>query len=179
MDSFYASMKVIKAIEGAHKVYYCPLKRNRQANSGLGNALPTTGYSNLPFDESEEQSGKLVHLKKFPKGHQVKLFRLVSSTGDTEWIVTNDLSDILFQSFASAVRKQTAVRLEDHCSFIANGNKPPEFNVANAENKEPNAITSRPHYWLGPIFIKQQCGPKFVSTLTPSNRDYWMTTFAN
>ena len=62
-------------------------------------------------------------------------------------------------------------------SFIANGNKPPEFNVANAENKEPNAITSRPHYWLGPIFIKQQCGPKQRST--PSSRDYWMTTFAN
>ena len=31
MDSWYASRKVIKAIEGAHKVYYCPLKRNRQA----------------------------------------------------------------------------------------------------------------------------------------------------
>ena len=43
---------------------------------------------------------------KFPKGHQVKLFRLVSSTGDTEWIVTNDLSE----ASASAVRKQTAVR---------------------------------------------------------------------
>ena len=35
-------------------------------------------------------------------------------------------------------------------SFIPNGNKPPEFNVANAENKEHNAITSRPHCCLGP-----------------------------
>ena len=34
MDSWYASRKVIKAIEGAHKVYYCPLKRNRQATQG-------------------------------------------------------------------------------------------------------------------------------------------------
>ena len=62
-------------------------------------------------------------------------------------------------------------------SFIPNGNKPPEFNVANAENKEPNAITSRPHCWLGPISIRQQCWPKQPST--PSNRDCWMTTSAN
>jgi len=104
MDSWYASMKVIKAIEKAHKVYYCPLKRNRQATQGP--EMPYQRLDTLPFDESEEQSGKLVHLKKFPKGHQVKLFRLVSSTGDTEWIVTNDLSE----ASASAVRKQTAVR---------------------------------------------------------------------
>ena len=74
----------------------------------------------------------------------------------------------------SASRQRYAGRSS---SFIANGNKPPEFNVANAENKEPNAITSRPHYWLGPIFNRQQCWPKQPST--PSKRDYWMTTFAN
>ena len=74
----------------------------------------------------------------------------------------------------SASRQRYAGRSS---SFIANGNKPPEFNVANAENKEPNAITSRPHCWLGTIFIRQQCWPKQRST--PSNRDYWMTTSAN
>ena len=89
MDSWYASRKVIKAIEGAHKVYYCPLKRNQQATQG--SEMPYQRLDTLPFDESEEQSGKLVHLKRFPKGYQVKLFRLVCSTGDTEWIVTNNL----------------------------------------------------------------------------------------
>ena len=103
MDSWYASRKVIKATEEAHKVYYCPLKRNRQATQGP--EMPYQRLDTLPFDESEEQSGKLVHLKKFPKGHQVKLFQLVCSTGDTEWIVTNDLSE----ASASAARKQTAV----------------------------------------------------------------------
>ena len=67
MDSWYASMKVIKAIEEAHKVYYCPLKRNRQATQGP--EIPYQRLDTLPFDESEEQSGKIVHLKKFPKGH--------------------------------------------------------------------------------------------------------------
>ena len=116
--------------------------------------------------------GKLVHLKKFPEGHQVKLFRLVSSTRVTEWIVTNNLLKLLTPK--SQNRQRCAGRSS---SFTANGNKPPEFNVVNAENKEPNAITLRPHCWLGPIFIRQQCVPKQRST--PSNRDYWMTTSAN
>ena len=30
MDSWYASMKIIKMIEKAEKIYYCPLKSNRQ-----------------------------------------------------------------------------------------------------------------------------------------------------
>ena len=104
MDSWYASMEVVKASEAANKVYDGPLKRNRQATQG-----PETPYQRLdtlPFNEIEEQHGELVHLKKVPKGHQVKLFGLVSSTGDTEWIVTNDLSE----ASASAVRKQAAVR---------------------------------------------------------------------
>ena len=44
--------------------------------------MPYQRLDALPFNESEEQHGKLVHLKKFPKGHLVKLFRLVNSAGD-------------------------------------------------------------------------------------------------
>ena len=104
MDSWYASMEVIKASEAANKVYDGPLKWNRQATQGP--EISSQRLDTLPFDESEEPHRKLVHLKKVPKGHQVKLFGLVSSTGDTEWIATNDLSE----ASASAVRKQAAVR---------------------------------------------------------------------
>ena len=62
-------------------------------------------------------------------------------------------------------------------SFTANGNKPPGFSGVNAENKEPNAIASRPRCWLGASSIRQQCWPKQPSM--PSKRAYWMTTFAN
>ena len=44
--------------------------------------MPYQRLDALPFDESEEQHGKLINLKKFPKGHPVKLFRLVNSVGD-------------------------------------------------------------------------------------------------
>ena len=42
---------------------------------------------------AETTQGQLVHIKKFPKGHQVKVFRLASDSGRTEYIATNDLSE--------------------------------------------------------------------------------------
>lgn len=48
----------------------------------------------------------MVHLKKFPKGHQVKLFRLALSTQRTEYVVTNDHS----QASADATRQESAIR---------------------------------------------------------------------
>ncbi len=144
----------------------CCSKRCKPCNILFGPALRSghahsaTQSSNNPSCPSQRTPlmrvlmlhGKLVHLKKFPEGHQVKLFRLVSSTRVTEWIVTNNLLKLLTPK--SQNRQRCAGRSS---SFTANGNKPPEFNVANAENKEPNTIISRPRCWLGPIFISQQC----------------------
>jgi hypothetical protein len=47
---------------------------------------------NLPWSEQELQSGKTIHIKDFPKGHRVKLFRLAMSTRRTDFVVTNDLT---------------------------------------------------------------------------------------
>ena len=46
----------------------------------------------LTWTRAEIRTGKRVHIKKFPKGHQVKLFRIASGSGRTEYITTNDLS---------------------------------------------------------------------------------------
>ena len=105
MDTWYVSMKVMKAIEALSKVYYAPLKRNRLVNDTDG-VKPHQQVKELSWTPSETIRGKQVHLKKFPKGHQVKLFRIVSDTGRTEYIVTNDLS----QSDASATKKECQVR---------------------------------------------------------------------
>lgn len=47
-----------------------------------------------------------MHINKFPKGHQVKLFRIASSNGHTVYIATNDLS----QSDADATIQECQVR---------------------------------------------------------------------
>ena len=91
MDAWYASMKVIKAIEQLSKIYYVPLKRNRLVNDTDG-VQPHQQVQDLSWTRTEIRQGKCVHIKKFPKGHQVKLFRIASSNGHTEYIATNDLS---------------------------------------------------------------------------------------
>ena len=60
----------------------------------------------LTWTQTEQRQGKLVHIKKFPKGHQVKLFRIVSGSGRTAYIVTNDLS----QSDTQAAKQDCRVR---------------------------------------------------------------------
>lgn len=46
----------------------------------------------LTWTDHEIQHGKILHIKHFPKGHQVRLFRLVLSTKRTDYIATNDLA---------------------------------------------------------------------------------------
>ncbi len=104
VDSWYASMDVMKAIEALSKVYYAPLKRNRLVSTSV--ASDYQRVEALTWTPAETTEGKLVHIKKFPKGHEVKLFRLVSGSGRTEYIATNDLS----QSDVNATHQVCRVR---------------------------------------------------------------------
>jgi len=104
MDSWYATMKVMKAIEKADKIYYCPLKSNRQVSESPDEAYQRV--DSLTWTDEELEMGKMVHLKKFPKGHQVKLFRLALSTQRTDYVVTNDPS----QDSTDATRQESAIR---------------------------------------------------------------------
>jgi Transposase DDE domain len=91
MDSWYAERKLMLHIERLNKVYYCPLKDNRQVDD----SAEQSGYQrvdSLQWADSEAQHGKTLHIKDFPKDHQVKLFRLVLSTKRTDYIATNDFA---------------------------------------------------------------------------------------
>jgi hypothetical protein len=89
MDSWYATKDIMLAIEQMHKVYYCPLKDNRQVDDS-GATAPYRRVDSLDWSARERRHGKLVKLKGFPKEHKVKLFRVVLSPQRTEYIVTND-----------------------------------------------------------------------------------------
>lgn len=91
MDTWYAERKLMLLIERLGKLYYCPLKSNRRVDESDGR-LPYQRIDELVWSELDEPQGKLIHIKDFPKGHRVKLFRLVLSTGRTDFVATNDLS---------------------------------------------------------------------------------------
>ena len=104
VDAWYASMKVMKAIEALDKVYYAPLKRNRLVSLSVD-----SGYQRvetLTWTDTQATEGQLAHIKKFPRGHQVKVFRLASDSGRTEYIATNDLS----QDDTKATREKCRLR---------------------------------------------------------------------
>ena len=91
MDSWYAAREEMLYIERLGKLYYCPLKTNRQVSI----SRQTGEYCRvdaLVWSQDELRHGRWVHLKDFPAGHQVRLFRLEPLPGHTEYryIVTND-----------------------------------------------------------------------------------------
>jgi hypothetical protein len=91
MDSWYATKDLIMLIERLDKLYYCPLKDNRQVDDS-GGTQPYGRVDGLTWSEEEKQHGKIVKIKGFPKDHKVKLFRVVLSTQRTDFIATNDMA---------------------------------------------------------------------------------------
>lgn len=91
MDTWYATKDAMLYIEQLGKIYYCPLKDNRQVDDS-GGAEPYRRVDSLDWTEQERKHGKVVKIKGFPKDHKVKLFRVVLSTQRTDYVVTNDLA---------------------------------------------------------------------------------------
>ena len=91
MDTWYAAKNELLFIEQLGKVYYCPVRENRLVSLHRDDKCYQR-VDALLWSQEELRSGRRVHLRDFPAGHQVKLFRLTLSTGRTDYIVTNDLA---------------------------------------------------------------------------------------
>jgi hypothetical protein len=91
MDTWYATKDAMLYIEQLGKLYYCPLKDNRQVDDSGGGASYQR-VDALAWSESARTHGKVVKIKGFPKEHKVKLFRVVLSPQRTDYVVTNDLT---------------------------------------------------------------------------------------
>lgn len=91
MDTWYATKDAMLYIEQLGKVYYCPLKDNRQVDDSAA-TLPYRRVDSLLWSLPEHKQGKVIKIKGFPKDHKVKLFRVVLSPQRTDYVVTNDLT---------------------------------------------------------------------------------------
>lgn len=91
MDTWDAERKLMLHIERLNKVYYCPLKDNRLVDDS-DEERPYQRIDTLTWTDDEKQQGKTLHIKDFPKGHRVKLFRLVLSAERTDYVATNDMT---------------------------------------------------------------------------------------
>lgn len=87
-DSWYASWKNLKLAHRLGLTFYTTLKSNR-----LVSLNPDSGYvhlEELSWTPELEQSGIIVKLHKVP--FKVKLFKVVATNGDIDWVITNDLA---------------------------------------------------------------------------------------
>ena len=91
MDSWYAAQKLMGLIDGLGKIYYCPLKVNRLADDSSG-VEKYKRIDQLEWSADEQEHGKLIKVRGFPKDKKVKLFRVIVSTDKTDYVVTNNLS---------------------------------------------------------------------------------------
>jgi hypothetical protein len=91
MDTWYATKDIMLQIEKYGKIYYCPLKDNRQVDDS-GGSKPYQRVDSLTWTEEEQQHGKMIKIKGFPANHKVKVFRVVLSTKRTDYIVTNEIA---------------------------------------------------------------------------------------
>ena len=91
MDTWYATKKIMLQIEKFDKIYYCPLKNNRQVDDS-GGSQPYGRVDGLEWTEVEQRQGKVIKIKGFPAEHKVKVFRVVLSTQRTDYVVTNEMA---------------------------------------------------------------------------------------
>ncbi len=105
MDSWYATKEILLFIESLKKIYYCPLKDNRQVDDS-GGREPYRRVDGLQWSDAEKAHGKVIKIKGFPKDHKVKLFRVVLSSQRTDYVVTNDFA----QDHTQAVQEACNLR---------------------------------------------------------------------
>ena len=91
MDAWYATKDLMLDIESLSKIYYCPLKDNRQVDDSRGER-PYRRVDSLEWSEAELASGKRIKIKGFPRDHKVQCFRVAVTTNRTDYVVTNDLA---------------------------------------------------------------------------------------
>jgi hypothetical protein len=89
MDSGYAVQKLMSHIDCLGKIYYCPLKVNRLVDD-TGGVEKYKHINQLDWSALEQQHGKLIKVRGFPKDKKVKLFRFAVSTGRTDYVATID-----------------------------------------------------------------------------------------
>jgi len=105
-DSWYASVDNLKLIHRLGRVFVTTLKSNRTVS-----LTKETGYVHLEqVDWTPERllHGVLVKLKDLP--FYVRLFKLVATNGDIEWVITNRQDDPSRPITADVVREECNIR---------------------------------------------------------------------
>ena len=95
-DAWYASSENLKLIHRRRWTFFTTLKSNR-----LVSLSQEAGYSHLEemkWTAERLEHGVTIKLKEVP--FKVRLFKVVASNGDIDWVITNDLDETVTSQVA-------------------------------------------------------------------------------
>lgn len=105
-DNWYASVENLKLIHRLGRYFITTVKSNRKVSISKED-----GYVNLedlPWTPEAYQTGIWVKLKELP--FKVRLFMVVSSDGDIDWVITNRPEDPQRPTTMMDIQKENAYR---------------------------------------------------------------------
>jgi len=105
MDSWYAVKEIFKWVIAAGKIFYCPIKSNRKVDDS-GGATPYQPVSYLSWSADEVAHGKQIKVFGMPQATYFRLFRVLVSTHQTDYLITNELA----QHDTAAAEQKSGIR---------------------------------------------------------------------
>ena len=90
MNSWYATTKLFKRRSDEGKIFYCPLKNNRLVDES-GGQQPYEPVGLLSWSAAEVEASKILKVKRMSKDYKLKLFRVLVSTHQTDYLLTNEV----------------------------------------------------------------------------------------
>jgi hypothetical protein len=105
-DNWYASVENLKLIHRMGRYFITTVKSNRKVS--LSKEAGYVNLEDLPWTPDTYKHGMLVKLKELP--FKVRLFMVVSSTGDVDWVITNRPDDPQRPMTAADIQHENAIR---------------------------------------------------------------------
>lgn len=145
-DNWYASVENLKFIHRLGRYFITTVKSNRKVS-----VSKETGYvhlEDLPWDAKAYRNGMLVKLKELP--FKVRLFVVVSSTGDIDWVITNRPEDPQRPTTTADIQKENA-----HRWHIEQFHR--EVKQLTGSEKNANVVRRGPSGITWPVVISPGC----------------------
>jgi Transposase DDE domain len=173
MDSWYAGADNLKLIHRLGLVFFTTLKENR-----LVSLNKEEGYIHLDqIDWTPErlQHGVLVRLKEVP--FHVRLFKLVATNGDVDWVITNSPDETMTAQVAQDANDVRWQVEELHRGIKQlTGSEKCQCRKARSQR---NHLACCYHAWLSLKLKAQQTGKTLYQVKTDLLRDYLRAELRN
>ena len=173
MDSWYAGADNLKLIHRLGMTFFTTLKENRLVS--LSQAEGYIHLDQIDWTAERLQHGVLVKLKEVP--FPVRLFKLVATNGDIDWVITNRLDETVTAQVAQDTNDVRWQVEELHRGIKQlTGSEKCQCQKARSQR---NHLACCYHAWLSLKIKAQQTGKTLYQVKTDLLRDYLRAELRN